>query len=86
MIGHERQAREDIPQIRIGVHAPPAATLDDRIDNGPTLASLRFPHEQPVLLAQRRRPDSVFYAEVPIMPSTRDQSVSAYAYRDCSSA
>ena len=54
-----RQSREEVPQIGERIESSSSAGFDDRVDNRTALAGFGFAEEEPVLLAQRRRPDRV---------------------------
>ena len=71
VIGHVGEASQDVAKVGGRIKAPPPAAFNDRVDDCAAFPGFRFPHKQPVLLADGRRANGVFYAETPIMPRTR---------------
>ena len=58
-VGRRGEPGEEVAQVVKWVQAPPAAALDDRVDDRPPLAGVSLADEEPVLLADRRRADRV---------------------------
>ncbi len=73
MIGHPRQAGEDIPEVAVRVLAVALAGDDQRVDDGGALAGVGMADEQPVLFADRRGPDGIF-DQVVVEPGWRCDS------------
>ena len=63
-VGGRWQSGQDIAQVGLGVDAPAAATLDERVDDGAALPGVGVSDEQPVFLADGRGPNGVFHKVV----------------------
>jgi hypothetical protein len=50
MIGHPRQAGEDLAEIDVWINASAPAGFDDSVDDCSALTGSRFSNEEPVLL------------------------------------
>ena len=59
LVGQRGQAREHLAQVGLWVDASAAAGFDDRVEDGAAVPGFGFADEQPVLLADGRRPDGV---------------------------
>ena len=64
MVGQVREAGEDIPEIGIGVQPPPAAALNDGVNDGAIFPGPGLADKEPVLLAQGGGPDGIFHQVV----------------------
>ena len=51
MVGHAREAGDDIAQVGVGVESPAPATFDDGINNGAAFARFGLADEEPVLFS-----------------------------------
>lgn len=71
LVGHGREPGEHIFQVDERIDAVALAGDNDRINDRRALARVGMTDEEPVLFAQRRGPDGVFYAESPVMPRSR---------------
>ena len=59
MVGHLRQAREDIAQVLERIFPVALTRDDDGVDDGRALAGVGVPHEEPVLFSDARGSDGV---------------------------
>ena len=64
-VGHLWQAAQHFAQVGVGIDLPPPAALDEGVEDRTALAGSGFAHEEPVFLAQRRRPDRVLDQVMP---------------------
>ena len=69
VVGHVREAGEDVPQIGIGVEAAAAAALNDRVNDGAVFPGPGLADKEPVLFAQGGGPDGVFHQVVVDQPA-----------------
>jgi hypothetical protein len=74
-VSEGRQPGEDVAQVGKGVVAVALAGDDDRVDDRRALAGVRVAYKKPVLLADRRGPDRVFYAEMAVMRSWKPRGI-----------
>src|SRR5690606_19069211 len=59
LVGHARQAAQDVGEVNLGVEAVAAGTFDHRVDDRAALAGGFATKKEPVLLADSRWPDAV---------------------------
>lgn len=64
---HGRQSGQDVAEVGERVDLAPLAGHHDRVDDRSALACVGMADKQVVLLADRRGPDGVFYAEMAVM-------------------
>src|SRR5580658_1345355 len=60
MVGHSRQARENVAEIGVWINASAAAGFDNGVDDCSALTGSRFSNEEPVLLADGGGANGVF--------------------------
>ena len=65
-----RQASQHVTKVSVRIEAAPPAAFDDGVDDGAAFTGLGIAHKEPVFLANGRGANGVFYAEMPIMPSS----------------
>jgi transposase InsO family protein len=63
-VGHIGQAHEHLTKIGKRIKTAPAAVLNDRINDGATLAGMGIANEKPVFLADGGGPDGIFHQVV----------------------
>ncbi len=49
MVGHAREASQDIAEVGVGIETPAAATFDDGVNDGAAFAGFGVADEEPVL-------------------------------------
>ena len=62
--GHLRKTRQDIAEVGQRILAVSLARDDQRVDDGRALAGVRMTDEEPVLFADARRANRIFYAVI----------------------
>jgi hypothetical protein len=53
MVGHVRQAGEDVAQVGVGIEAATTTAFDQSVDDSATLTGAGLPDKQPVFLVMR---------------------------------
>jgi hypothetical protein len=67
LVGHARQAGQDVLEIGKRFHAAAAAAFDNRVEDGSAISSVGLTNKEPILFSQGGGTDRVLYAEMPIM-------------------
>ena len=64
MVGHVGQAGQHVPEIGKRIEPPAPAAFNHGVDDGAPFTGIRFPNEQPILLANGRGPDGILHEVV----------------------
>jgi Transposase DNA-binding len=71
VVGHPGQTREHVFEVSVGINVAATAAFDDGVKDGSAFAGICLTHEEPVLLAQGRRANGIFYHGGPLFLDAR---------------